>query len=154
MTTCPQLTHFLDGLRLAIVNVSVSPSDPSRELFRTLLRRGTNVVPIRPGVSEIEGQHVYARLQDVPLQLAGAILLVQPLLLERFIAECSDARIPEVWIDAGQHPHPAEAIARFSRRGIHVVSIADLISEGRPRRRRARETARWLGDVLGLRSAG
>src|SRR5689334_9961462 len=39
---------------LAIVNISTVQADPSRQLFRALIEQGKYVVPIRPGVPEID----------------------------------------------------------------------------------------------------
>ena len=113
----------LGSTPIALVNVSAVATSPSRVLFQTLIERGSNIVPVRPGLAEIDGHPVYARLQDVPIQLGGAILMVAPRLVERYLEDCVEAGLWQVWVD---HAAP-ELHHTFTTLRISAISIDDIL---------------------------
>lgn len=63
------IAGILGGVRsFAIIGASANASRPSSFVIRYLLSKGYTVHPVNPGLegSEILGQKVYARLEDVP----------------------------------------------------------------------------------------
>jgi predicted CoA-binding protein len=73
-----RIDDFLGQKRLAIVGVSREPNDFTRALFREFLTRGYDVAPVNPAITEMEGQHCFARLQEVAPPVDGAVLLTSP----------------------------------------------------------------------------
>jgi predicted CoA-binding protein len=53
---------------IAMVGISPKDNRPSYFAFKYLLERGYRMIPVNPGQAgkEILGQHVYARLSDIP----------------------------------------------------------------------------------------
>ena len=122
----------LGSTPIALVNVSAVATSPSRVLFRALVERGSQVVPIRPGVAEIDGHPAFARLQDVPIQLGGAILMVAPRLVERYLDDCVEAGLSQVWVDhATPELHHAFKTLRISAISIDAIlghrSVGDTL---------------------------
>lgn len=95
------VTEFLAQRRLALVGVSRQQADFSRGLFRELLRRGYDMVPVNPAMQEVEGQRCYARLQDIKPPVDGAILMTPPSQTEAAVRDCLEAGIRRVWIHRG-----------------------------------------------------
>ncbi len=52
--------------RIAIVGLSPKPHRDSNRIGRYLLEKGYEVVPVYPRETEILGQRVYRRVQDIP----------------------------------------------------------------------------------------
>jgi predicted CoA-binding protein len=50
---------FLSQPRFAFVGLSRDEKDFSRYVFRELLKRGIDVVPVNPGVAELEGRRCF-----------------------------------------------------------------------------------------------
>lgn len=89
---------FLSRRRIALLGVSTIASDPTRKTFRALVATGHEVVPIRPGVDEIEGERAYAHLDDVPGVLEGALIMMSRRTSELAIEECAAVGIVQLWV--------------------------------------------------------
>jgi uncharacterized protein len=98
MTTLADIRAFLACRRFALVGVSRNSKDFSRVLFREFRQRGYDVVPVNPGVAEIEGVPCAARLQDVAPPVAAALLMTSPAVTERVVEDCAQAGIASVWM--------------------------------------------------------
>lgn len=64
-----ELTDILKRVRnIALIGASPNPERPSNEVMGFLLAHGYSVYPVNPGQAgrEIHGQHVYAKLSDIP----------------------------------------------------------------------------------------
>jgi predicted CoA-binding protein len=83
--------EFLAERRLAVVGVSHHPQDFSRGLFRELLRRGYDVVPVNPARGEIEGLPCAARVQDVSPPVVGVLVMTRPEVTEQVVRDCVEA---------------------------------------------------------------
>ncbi len=93
--------EFLAQRRLALVGVSRQPADFSRGLFRELLRRGYDMVPVNPAMPEVEGRRCYARVQDIEPPVEGAILMTPPSQTEAAVRDCLEGGIRRVWLHRG-----------------------------------------------------
>ncbi len=123
-TTHEDIEDFLAQKRLALVGVSRNPKDFSRGLFRDLCRRGYDMVPVNPGVSEVEGQKCFARLQDIIPSVDGALLMTAPPVTEGVVRDCLAAGISRVWLHRGGGTGAVsqEAIDFCRQKGIRVVA--------------------------------
>jgi predicted CoA-binding protein len=92
---------FAHSRRLAVVGVSRDPKDFSRFLLRELLRRGHDVVPVNPNLSDVAGLRAFARVSDVEPPPDSALLLVPPSEAEAVIGDCLRARIRRLWLHRG-----------------------------------------------------
>ncbi len=91
------LESFLDSHRLAFVGVSSSPTCPTRQLFRDLVARGHVVIPIRPGVAEIEGVAAQPTLQ-LAGHVDGVVIMMSRRNSERALEDCRVAGVHRVWL--------------------------------------------------------
>jgi predicted CoA-binding protein len=125
MATHPDLDPFLSGNRLAFVGVSISPDCPTRELFRTLVARGHEVIPIRAGVSEIEDVKAYASVQ-LAGELDGVVVMTSPRNAARALEDCHVAGVRRVWLIGDDVNGDARAFA--SLHSIELVVLRDPIA--------------------------
>lgn len=67
-STQPPPAELLARARtIAVVGFSADPSKPSHRAPMELVRRGWNVIPVNPTVTEVAGMKAYATLADVPV---------------------------------------------------------------------------------------
>lgn len=63
-----QPAELLTGSRtIAVVGFSNDPSKPSHRAPMELVRRGWNVIPVNPTVTEVAGMKSYPTLADIPV---------------------------------------------------------------------------------------
>lgn len=123
MTQLASIERFLQGKRIALVGVSARPEDFSRAVYTELVKHGYDVVPVRPDLAEIDGVSAYARLQDVPGQLDGAILMTAPNITVSVVHDCAEAHVPRVWMHrgVGQGAVDPEAVRFCQAHAIDVI---------------------------------
>jgi len=122
-TTRELINEFLAQHRIAMVGVSRNAKDFSRMLFRDLVQRGYDMVPVTPNAAEVDGKTCFARVQDVRPPVDAALLMTKPALTERVVGDCAEARITRVWMyrAAGSGAVSEAALAFCEQRGIHAV---------------------------------
>lgn len=125
MAARPDLDSFLSCHRIAFVGVSVSADCTTRELFRGLVAHGHDVVPIRPGVSEIEGKKAYASVQMAG-RLDGVIVMTSRRNAERALEDCHLAGVRRVWLIGDDTRGDARAYA--AEHAIELVVLRDPIA--------------------------
>ena len=123
MTTLVDVREFLALHRLAVVGVSRNPNDFTRLLFRELLRRGYDAVPVNPGIGNMDGVACFADLAHVTPPVEGALLLTSPEVTDMVVRDCAQAGIQYVWMHRGGGKGAVSpAAAEFcARNGIHLV---------------------------------
>lgn len=114
---------FLQLRRIAFVGVSRDRRDFSRGLFRALVARGYDVVPVHPAAEEIEGRRAFARIGEVTPPVEGALLLLPPAEAARAAREAIAAGVRQLWFHRGGGPGAGspEAIAACRAAGVEPV---------------------------------
>lgn len=124
MRTRDLIQEFLAQRRIAVVGVSRNKRDFSRLLFRDLLKRGFDAVPVHPLASEIEQRTAYPRLQDIKPPVRAALVMTSREMSERIVLDCADAGVDLVWLygvsgESDVHPSALEA---GRRHGIGIIA--------------------------------
>lgn len=119
-----EIREFLGRQRLAIVGVSRNPRDFTRSLFREFVTRGYEVVPVHPGIEEIEGQRCYARIQEIAPPVEAVLVLTPPAVTLEIAHDCVEAGVAELWMyrATGAGAVSREAITYCEANGIRVIA--------------------------------
>lgn len=122
-TTTADIQDFLAQRRIAMVGVSRDSKDFSRMLFRELIKRGYDVIPINPGASEVESRPCFAHVQDIHPTPDAALLMIPSANTPEIVRECAAAGVHRVWMyrASGQGAVDPEAAAFCRENGIRVV---------------------------------
>jgi predicted CoA-binding protein len=122
-STLDDAREFLRAKRIAVVGVSRNEKDFSRMILRELVRRGHDVVPVHPGMREVEGRACFERIQDVSPPPDAALLMTAPAVTELVVGDCAEAGVRRVWMHRGAGAGAAseEAVAFCEAHGIRVV---------------------------------
>jgi len=117
------INDFLAQKRIAMVGVSRNSRDFSIMLFKELVRRGYDVVPVNPRMAQVQGRRCFARVQDIQPPVEGALLLTPPEITEPVVSDCAAAGIKRIWMYSagGTGAVSAKAVAFCRERGIQVV---------------------------------
>jgi hypothetical protein len=117
------IDEFLGQKRIAVVGVSRNPKDFSAGLLREFRKRGYEVAPVNPHVSEIDGLRCFARVQDIAPAVEGALLMTPPKITEQVVRDCAEAGIRRVWMHgvSGKGAVSQAAIDFCRQHGISVI---------------------------------
>ena len=104
--------------RIAVVGLSPKPFRDSHRVARYLLEHGYTVIPVYPRESEILGQAVYRRVQDIPDGVDLVNVFRRSDELEPVFDDALAAKAPAIWT---QLDCVDEASARRALRAGKVV---------------------------------
>lgn len=124
MGALAEISEFLASRRIAVVGVSRDAKDFSRVLFREFLARGYDVVPVRPGVEEVEGHTCFARVVEVTPPVQAALIMTAPKVTNAVVHDCLAAGVSRLWMfrGGGAGAVSPEAVAYCRANGIRVVA--------------------------------
>jgi len=117
------IQDFLAQKRIAMVGISRKPGEFSAMLFKELCKRGYDVVPVNPNMTEVLGRRCFARVQDIQPPVEAALLMTSAEVTETVAGECAEAGIRRIWMHrAGGRGAVSEKAVEFCRaRGMQVV---------------------------------
>jgi uncharacterized protein len=117
------IEDFLAQKRIAMVGVSRDPANFSVKLFEELCRRGYDVVPVNPNISELQERPCFARVQDIQPPVQAAMLMTSPEATEAVVNDCAKAGIPRVWMyrATGNGSVSEKAIAFCQKQGMRLI---------------------------------
>ncbi len=96
---------------------------------RAYLRRGEIVLPVNPNEREIEGQHAWAKVADVPGPIDRALFYVPAKVGMRVIEEVARrGDVGEVWLNPGAESD--ELIARAKSLGFDPIMACAIVDIG------------------------
>jgi predicted CoA-binding protein len=123
MASKQAIDSFLSCRRIAVVGVSRDPRDFSRAVFRAVVERGYDVVPVNAAGGEMEGRPAAGRLGELWPPPEAALLMTPPATTDRVVRECAEAGVARVWMHrgGGQGAVSPDAVAFCREKGIEVV---------------------------------
>ena len=86
---------------IAVVGLSPKPQRPSHRVAKYLQERGYQIVPVRPGVSEILNEKVYKNIADIPFKIDLLNVFRASEHVPAIIDECIQLKIDAVWLQEG-----------------------------------------------------
>ena len=123
-TTLRDAAHeFLAQHRLAVAGVSRDPKQPANLIYRRLRDNGHEVFAVNPHAEEVEGDHCYASLTDIPGGVDGVVVVTPASASAAVVEDCAAAGVQRVWLHRGlgEGSLSEDAVAACRRRGIAVI---------------------------------
>lgn len=123
IATRATIKEFLNQKRIAIVGVSRDPKDFTRAVFDEFRKRGYAVVPVNPGVKEIDGLTCYARVPDITPTVNGVLIMTTPQVTDQIVRDCAEVGVKRVWMHKGEGLGAVSqsAIEYCQQNGISVI---------------------------------
>jgi uncharacterized protein len=116
--------EFLASKRVAVTGVSRHPEGHGSNAVYTRLReRGYEVFAVNPNADEVEGDHCYHDLKEIPGGVDAVVIGTRPEIANATMHECADLGITHVWMHRsfGQGSVSPEATAYGRQHGVHVI---------------------------------
>jgi len=104
---------------IAVVGLSPKPNRPSYQVARAMQGYGFRILPVRPMLSEVLGELVYASLSEVPEPIDLVDVFRAAEHLDGLVDECIRLKLPALWIQEGIVHEAAAERARAA--GLFVV---------------------------------
>jgi predicted CoA-binding protein len=123
MASKQAIDSFLSCRRIAVVGVSRTPKDFSRQVLRAFVERGYEAVPVNPAGGEVDGRPVARCVGEVQPPPEAALLMTPPAATDQVVRECAEAGVKRVWMHhgGGRGAVSPEAVSFCRERGIEVV---------------------------------
>jgi uncharacterized protein len=98
----------------------------SRSVYRELLRRGYDVVPVNPALAEAEGRRAFPRVDAIAPPVEAALIMTPPGRAAEVAQSCLDAGVRHLWFHRGAGPGSASPEALALCRAAGVTPVTDL----------------------------
>lgn len=117
---------FLACKRVALVGLERDERGFSRAVFKELLKRGYDVVPVNPALAEAGGRRCFARIQDIQPPVEAALLMTPAARTAGAVRDCLEAGVHTLWLHRGAGPGSASPEAFALCAGAGVKPVSDL----------------------------
>ena len=145
MTTQAAIEEFLDQHTLAIAGVKRNGTGFGNAVLKDLTAKGYEILPVHPEADEIGGVPCWPSLAELPRQVGGLVLVVQPDQSEKLVREAKSAGIGRIWMQQGAES--AAAIRFCEENGIDVVHGQCVMMFAQPSG--IHRFHRWINGVFG-----
>jgi uncharacterized protein len=117
------ISDFLSHRRVALAGISHNPADFSVKLFRDLVRRGYEVLPVNPNLQQVEGHKCFRRVQEIEPRVEAVLIMTSPKVTETLVRDCAEVGVRTVWMyrASGSGAVSQEALEFCRQRGIDVI---------------------------------
>lgn len=117
-------TDFLSKRRIAVAGVSRYGTEHGGNIvYQRLRERGYETFAVNPNADEVEGDHCYHSLADIPGGVDAVVIATPPEAAPSVMQECIDLEINQVWMHRafGQGSYSEQATALGRDHGIRVI---------------------------------
>jgi uncharacterized protein len=99
LTVKEAASEFLANKRIAVTGVSRHPQNHGGNVVYTRLRdRGYDVFAVNPNADEVEGDHCYHTLHEIPGGVDAVVIATRPEVAEDTMHECAELGITRTWM--------------------------------------------------------
>lgn len=116
----PEMQAMLAAESFAVVGASRDTDKYGFLVYRSVKAAGKTVFPVNPRAAEVDGDHCYPSLSDLPQKPEVAVMVVPPPMTEAAVAECARLGIRQIWMQPGAES--AAAVEACRENDIEVVA--------------------------------
>ena len=124
------VADFFDGGALAVVGASTNPRAFGNAAYKTLKEHGVQVYPVNPNYAEVEGDHCYKSLSELPTGVTAAVFVLTPAAAVKAVDEARAAGINRIWFQQGGDYRQAAKLAEEA--GMQVVKKKCILLYSQP----------------------
>jgi len=95
------ISDFLAEKRFVVAGSFRNESKYAYKILKMLKSKGYEVYPVHPTIREVDGDHCYPSVKDVPCRVDVVNLVTPPSVTERILAECKEKGIKKIWLQPG-----------------------------------------------------
>jgi hypothetical protein len=118
---------FLRQKKFAVIGSFRNKEKFAYRILVDLMKKGYEVFPVNPRLSEVEGKVCYKTISDIPYSVDVANIVTPPLVTESILKECLQKGIKKVWLQPGAE---SSAVIQFCHdNGIKVIHSMCIMTE-------------------------
>ncbi len=125
-----QIDRFLGSKKIALAGVSRNKNKFGSSVYRELLEKGMDIVPVNPNMETVEGNPCYRNIETLPDGVDALLCVVKPGETEKLVEQAHNAGIKNIWMQQGSESEAALAFCRDN--GLSVVSKACILMYSDP----------------------
>ncbi len=115
-----EIRALLAGVEtIAVVGLSPRPNRPSHQVARRLKHFGYRIIPVRPAIDAVLGEHAYGELAQVPGRIDLVDVFLAPERVGAVVEACIERSIPAIWLQQGVINEAAAELAQAA--GMKVI---------------------------------
>ncbi|MDR3573669.1 MAG: CoA-binding protein [Anaerolineaceae bacterium] len=95
------ILNFVQCKRIAVVGVSRDPKKFGTAIYTELKKRGYQVYPVNPAMTELAGEPCYPNLQALNGKVDGAVICLQPSKVTALLQEAAQIGLHNLWLQQG-----------------------------------------------------
>lgn len=117
------VAEFLNGRRIAVTGVSRDHQQAANAIYRALVKRGHDVVPVNPKTPRAEGVACYPDLASIPGSIDGVVVASPPSSAADIVRQCHARDVGRVWLHRafGQGSVSDEAVRESEALGVECI---------------------------------
>jgi predicted CoA-binding protein len=93
--------EFLDHRIIAVAGASRNKQKFGNVIFRELIKKGYEPVPLNPNTEDIEGYKCYPTIETLPVEVKALVLVTPPAQSYLLVQEALSHGIKHIWIQQG-----------------------------------------------------
>lgn len=93
-----QIDSFFESRRFAIAGVSRNPKKFGRQVFTDLRKKGFDIVPINPAMSELDGETCYKSVDEIPGDIDSLLILTPKTQTDLILRQAIRKGIKNIWV--------------------------------------------------------
>jgi len=95
------IEKFVGDKNVALIGISLNKTKFGNMILNELTKKGYNVFPVHPTITELYGIKCYPDIKSLPDTVANLILVVNPAVSAHIVRELKDTPIQRVWFHKG-----------------------------------------------------
>jgi predicted CoA-binding protein len=97
-TTRKNIEKFFEPRKLAIAGASRNPKKFGYGIFKELLDKGYEVIPVNPNATEIAGVKCYHTVSEIPGDVKSLLIVTPREHTDGILREAINKGIPNIWV--------------------------------------------------------
>lgn len=119
MNAKEKIQQFLKAPAFAVVGASDDASKYGHKAYMTYLRHNMKAYPVNPRVKEINGNPVFATLNELPEKVESISVITPPAVTEKVVDDAIAAGVKHIWMQPGAESQTA--VQKAEDAGLTVI---------------------------------
>ncbi len=125
-----EIGTFLDAGKFAVAGVSRNPKKFGHIVFKTLLSKGMDVLPVNPNDFVYDGITSYKTVSDLPDDVKALIIITQPAETLKVAMEAISHGIKNIWIQPGAESK--KIVSELEKEDINLITRECILMYCKP----------------------
>ena len=125
-----RISQFLSADKIAVAGVSRNKNKFGSIVYRELLKKNINAVPVNPNMETAEGNPCFSDISVLPKDVDAVVCVVKPQETEEIVRQALAAGITKIWMQQGSESE--DAVSFCLENNMSVVSNACIMMYAQP----------------------